>query len=177
MKTELNQTKSSISRKKSKENSKKLRIYLKILINYLQSLSIINYFQMNWPYEVSSFLTSFSNISMTPNAISLGCLLQNYEIKYNTLYIETLTFLLTPYLINLMAIFLLILAYFRTKRSQITKFISMSVALNTFLQPAIIKKFIENIVCEKIEEKCYLITNMDIDFYAEFHQKWVNNFY
>ena len=159
--------------KNSRETRKKLQIYIKILINYLQIISIINYFQMNWPYNVSIFLNNFSGFSMASGVISLSCILFSYEINVETIYIETMALLMIPVLIYIITFTILAISYFQTKKSQTTRFISMSVALNTLLQPSMIRKFIENIACQQIDDKCYLIANMNIDYYSDFHQKWV----
>ena len=162
----------------SKETRKKLQSYVKIFINYLQIISIINYFKMNWPYDVSIFLTNYSNISMGSGVVSVSCILFSYDIDIPTIYIETLSLLMIPVIVYIIAFALFAISYLKTKKSQTIRFISMSVALNTLLQPSMIRKFIENIACQQIDDKCYLISNMNIDYYSDFHQKWVFlNFY
>ena len=161
------------SPKNSEVPLKKLQIYVKILINHLQIISIINYFQLNWPYDVSIFLNNFSGVSMASGVFSLSCILSHYNLDVHSIYVETAVLLMIPILVYLIALTIFALSYFKTKHSQSTRFISMSIALNILLQPSMIRKFSESVTCQQIDNTYYLVSDMEIDYNSDFHQTWV----
>ena len=153
--------------------SVKFQIYIKILINHLQIISIINYFQLNWPYDVSIFLSNYSGVSMASGVVSLSCILFYYDIEIHAIYVETLILLLIPILVYLIAFTIFLISYLKTKKSQTVRFISMTIALNILLQPSMIKKLTESVACQQIDDICYLLSDMEINYFSDFHQKWV----
>ena len=157
--------------------SVKFQIYMKLLINHLQIISIINYFQLNWPYDVSIFLNNFSGVSMASGVVSLSCILFYYDIDIQSIYVETLILLMIPIFVYLIAFTIFIFSYLKTKKSQTVRFVSMTIALNILLQPSMIRKLTENVACQQIDDTCYLLSDMEINYFSDFHQKWVFLFF
>ena len=152
---------------------KKIQIYFKIMINYLQIISIINGIHMNWPYNVSIFFSYLSSFSMSSSVVSLQCIFYAYDIDLEPIYFETIIIILTPFFICFGSLPLMTYSYLTKKKPQKIKFIAMFIALHAFLQPAIVTKLLENINCNMINNKCYLAIDANIDYNSEFHQKWV----
>ena len=153
--------------------SKKIQIYFKIMINYLQIISIINSIPMKWPYNVNIFFRYFSSISMSSYAVSLQCIFYSYDINLEPIYFETMVIVLMPFFISFWALPMMISSYLIYKKPQKIRFISMFIALHALLQPPIVTKLLENINCNMINNKCYLASDANIDYNSEYHQKWV----
>ena len=152
---------------------KKIQIYLKIIINYLQVLSIINSYEMKWPSNVSIFMKYYSSFSMTSSFMSLDCIFYEYNINFEPLYIETMIIIATPFCISLGGFTIMCFFYYKKRKSQKIRFVAMYIAINALLQPAVVSKLLENFKCRMINNTCYLLANANIDYNSHFHQKWV----
>ena len=57
---------------------KGVSVYLKILLNYLQMISIIESLQLKWPIYVQNYLNVYANIGgVSTEVLSLDCFLQD----------------------------------------------------------------------------------------------------
>ena len=67
------------------ELRKGMSIYMKILLNYLQMLTIVQSFDLKWPFYVKNYLNFFASVGggISPQVISVDCLLNDYNIVKN----------------------------------------------------------------------------------------------
>ena len=151
-----------------------LSIYLKLFLNYLQMVSIIQSLELNWPFYVRNYLNLYSNIGgVSTQIISFDCLLQNYKIKIEPVYIQTLLTLFLPFGIFFITLAILLLLFIVKRRSQLIRFIVTIVVVSIFLQPPIIKALFDNLICKQIENNQVLQIDMTIDCNSDGHYKWV----
>ena len=163
---------------KQRENSfdakKDMSIYLKIFMNYIQMISIINSLELKWPFYVKNYLNVFSNMGgISTQVLSIDCLLQDYGIETKAIYIQTLLILILPFAIFFLSFLFLSCLFLKQKKTQQTRFIVILIVVSIFLQPTIIKGLFDNFSCEKIENNQFLKVNRLIDCKSNFHKQWV----
>lgn len=140
-------------------------------------ISIIQSLELKWPFYVKNYMNVYSNIGgVSTQLISFDCLLQDYQIDTEAIYIQTILTIFLPILI--MAISLMFLGIFllKTHRSQKIRLIVIFIVISIFLQPSTLKLLFDNLTCKEIESVLYLKSNMAIECNSDSHQKWVSFF-
>ena len=138
-------------------------------------LSIMQGFDLKWPFYVRNYLNFFSSVGggISAQTISIDCLLEDYQLDVVSLYAQTLFISILPFLVYLVTILVLAFFYFMTKRSQSIRFVVVVIVVSIFLQPSIIKMLFDNLSCMSIENNSYLIQNMEISCDSDSHTSWV----
>jgi hypothetical protein len=151
---------------------KGISIYLKILMNYLQSISIVQSLELKWPFYAKAYLYAYSNMgNVSTKTVSLGCILNDLGYNIDAIYVETIFTISIPFITFLVAVFLLMVINFVTKRTKrMTRMIVILIVSSIFLQPSIIRILYQNIVCKKIDEKNLLADNLNIN--CDDQNKW-----
>jgi len=165
---------SQMTRSQNKEIKRALSIYLKLFLNYIQMISIIQSLQLNWPFYVGNYLNIYSNIGgATTQILSFDCLVQDHNIKTEMIYIQTVVLLSIPFTIILVTFLILAIVYLLKRSSQIIRMIVVFVVVSIFLQPAIIQNLFDNITCTNLDNINVLQANMNIECDTDSHQNWV----
>ena len=155
---------------------KGVTIYLKILLNYLQLISIIHSFDLKWPFYVKEYLNIYSSAgNLSDQAISFECLLFDYEISIKPVYFQTCFTILIPfttYLLAFILLFLKLVLFHKKRRELNTKFVVIVIVSSIFLQPNIIKVLYKNLICKKIDDDYLLTHNYSINCNSDSHSKW-----
>lgn len=156
-------------------NKDLISIRMKIILNYLQIIAIVNSFEFKWPYETRIFFNYLSILGngLANQSISFDCLVDEYDIKYQGFYVKTFFISLMPLLIILIFGFVLIVFYLVNKRSQKIRFIITIIVTGVFTQSSIIKALFEHLPCKTIENQEYLAQNMKVLCNSEAHLNWV----
>lgn len=156
------------------DTKKGLSVYLKVLLNYLQMISIIQSLELKWPFYVRNFLNVYSNIGGVSNQIlSVDCLLQHYNIQTESIYIQTVLTLIIPFAIFCVSMIILWVIYMKNKKPQTIRFIVIVIVVSIFLQPSIIKSLFDNITWEEIDGVSYLKADLLIDCDTNSQKEWV----
>ena len=177
MKSSMRESKKSFSR--VFDSKKEISVYLKILLNYLQMISIIQSLELKWPFYVSNYLNIYSNLGgVSTQIISFDCLLQDSNIEIESIYIQTILAIILPFAIFLISIIALGVKYFRNikikkQQSQKTRFVVVVIVVSIFLQPSIIKTLFDNITCKQIDDSKYLKANFLINCESSSQKTWV----
>lgn len=155
---------------------KGLSIYMKILLNYLQMLSIIQSFELNWPFYARSYFNFFSSVGggISTQVISIDCLLNDYQLDVVALYGQTLIISVLPFIIYIAAAIVLGMIYLFKKKGQSIRFIVIVIVTSVFLQPNIIKILFDNLSCKTFDNNSYLTHDMSISCDSDSHITWVN---
>ena len=152
---------------------KGVSIYLKIMLNYIQSISIIQSLELKWPYYVKSYMNVYSNAgSVSTQVISLDCMVNDYNINVETIYAETVFSIILPFFCFFISFVALSTVYLIRKKSQKIRFIVIVIVGSIFLQPTILKILFKNLVCKKINEISYLSANLKIKCDSDSHVNW-----
>ena len=152
---------------------KGVSIYLKIMLNYIQSISIIQSLELKWPFYVKSYMNVYSNAgSVSTQVISLDCMVNDYNIDVETIYAETVFSITLPFLCFFISFFALATVYLIKKKSQKIRFIVIVIVGSIFLQPMILKILFKNLVCKQINEISYLAGNLKIKCDSSEHINW-----
>ena len=153
-------------------------IYFKILLNYFQSISIINNFDLKWPYYAKGYVRSFSSAgSFSSDAFSFDCFLYDHEIKTSEIIFKTIFFSLFPIILNLVSFVFFYLLYWKTKKSQKNRFIVVYIVSSIFLQPAILKLLFQNLICMKIDDQSYLKSNLEENCNDSSYNLWLHIYF
>ena len=161
--------------KKRKSKNKNMSIYLKILLNYLQMISIMQGFQLKWPFYVRNYLNFFSSVGggISAQAISVDCLMEDYQLDVVALYAQTLVISILPFFVYLVTLSILAFFYYKTKKSQNIRLVVVVIVVSIFMQPTILKMLFQNLQCKNIENDSYLIQDMQISCNESSHLSWV----
>lgn len=157
-------------------HKKTVSIYLKILLNYIQLISIIQSMEMKWPYYAKEYFGAYSNFgSVSTQTISFECLLHHYAIDIQPIYFETFFSIILPYLTFIFGFFIVrIFLFLKRKRRDSHRFVVIVIVSSIFLQPTIIKMLYKNLICKRINSQSMLTANLMIDCDASDHKKWYN---
>ncbi|CAG9312680.1 unnamed protein product [Blepharisma stoltei] len=154
-----------------------MSIYMKILLNYLQLITPISAFKLNWSSEVLALFEFQSNTDyIQPQIYSVQCLLQKYSSQQST-YFETLfiTALIPFVLIILLIIFWMILKLVKSSFPTFwDDFISTCIILLFLLHSSIVKKMFASMNCTEINNGEYwLEEDLDIKCWNYEHYFYV----
>lgn len=160
------------------EIKKGASIFLKIFLNYLQMISIIQSLELKWPFYVRNYMNVYSNIGgVSTQLLSFDCLLQDYEITTKTIYVQTIIALIIPVIIMIISFIVLAALSIKTKKSQQIRLTVIFIVVSIFVQPSIIKSLFDNLSCKEIEGNKYLKANLSINCNSDSHVKWVSKIY
>ena len=165
----------SINSNASEEIKKGMSIYMKILLNYLQMITILQNFELKWPFYVRNYLNFFASFGggLSAQVISTDCLLEDYNIDIVSLYAQTWLISFMPFMIYFVAGVILTLIYLIKRKSQIIRFIVVVIVVSIFLQPSILKILFDNLSCQTLENTSYLTQDMMISCDSDSHTTWV----
>lgn len=153
-------------------------IYQKILLNYMQMISIVYSMDLKWPFYLRSYLGGYSYIGgASGQALSFDCLLHDYNVDMNKLYASTLIIIIFPLVLIVIASSILFVFYFITQKNQTRRLFSVIIIFSVFFQSSINQKLFQNITCKQFDEKMYLSAALTIDCDSSDHKSWVHIFY
>lgn len=175
-----NSSKQKTGSKKSSRNNffdmkKGASIYLKILLNYLQMIAIVQNMELKWPFYVKDYLNVYSNVggSVSSNILSFDCFLQDFDIDTEPIYIQTALTTSIPFIMIFLSLIVLVFIYLKSKKSQNIRIIVIIVVVSIFMQPSIIKSLFDNMVCKKIYSNNYLASDFRIQCDETNQKKWL----
>lgn len=167
-----------MNNKKSIQIKKSLSIYMKILLNYLQMITIVQNFEFKWPFYVRDYFNFFSTVGggLSTQVVSIDCLINDYNLNIVALYGQTLILCVLPFVIQISAAVIFFVIFILKRKNQRIRFIVVVIVVNVFLQPSIIKILFENLSCKNIDEHSYLTQDMSISCDSDSHKTWVTFF-
>ena len=150
-------------------------IYLKILVNYLQLIVIIQNLEIKWPSHVKNYFNFYENFgTVSTQGISFDCILKDYDYNIETIYVETIFDTLLPGITLIFAGSILTVFHIYNKKSnQTIRFIVIMIVSSIYLQPAIIKILYANLVCKTIDNASFLKVNLSINCNTDTRNKWL----
>ena len=139
-------------------------------------LSIVQSFELKWPLYVENYLNFFSSVGggVSPQVLSIDCLLYHYEIDLIPLYVQTLFISILPFIIYFIAGGVFLTVYFMTKKPRGSSFIVVVIVVSIFLQHYIIKMLLDNLSWKTIENDDFLIRDMMVSCSSDSHRNWVS---
>lgn len=156
-------------------HSKSLSIYIRIILNYAQMISIIRSLELKWPYYVENYLNIAGNIgTVSPQLFSLECIISDYNLSIDSIYFKPmLTFLIyVAFLFFSIIIFVMRSKVFKHK-FQGRNIIITTIVLTVFMQPSNIKELSNIFTCQNISGTNYLTEKMSLECYTKDHLNWV----
>ena len=130
---------------------------MKILLNYSQMISIIQSFDLKWPFEVKDLFNVYSNAGgVSPSVVSVDCLVQDANLQTEPIYIQTFVFYLVPVLVFVIAFLILSVVYYMNHKSQKIRFVVVIIVTCIFLQPTLVKLLFDNLICKNIDGQSFL---------------------
>ena len=150
-------------------------IYLKILLNYIQSISIIMNLGMKLPFYAKEYFKVYSLFgNVSAQSISFDCFLQDYKIEIPSIYFETFFVISLPYVIIFFSGFILlaIFYFFKKNKPKLYKFVVIIIVSSILLQPTIIKMIYKNMVCRKLNLNLLLTASLELNCDSNSHKEW-----
>lgn len=152
---------------------KQLSVYMKIFLNYSQMISIIQSFDLKWPFEIKDLFNVYSNAGgVSANVVSVDCLVQDADIRTEPIYIQTFLFNLVPVLAFVIAFFILTIVYYMKQKSQKIRFVVVVIVTCIFLQPTLVKLLFDNLICKNIDGQSFLQEKLVLNCDEESYKQW-----
>ena len=143
---------------KLSENRMHKTIFLKMMINYLQIISLVKDVNLSWPFDVRSFFEAQSKIGDASNQIlSFDCLLSNYTT--DIVYMKMLIVFFLPMIatVALMAFFFILSVIMNAK---VIGYLINSIIITYFLlQPIVINVCFNILSCKELDQGSYYISS------------------
>lgn len=139
-------------------------------------IAIVHNLELKWPYYVSTFLSLTGNIaSVSTQLISLECLITDYGLEINALYLKFIATISIYFGFLIIAFSILMLKkYLTSKKTNIkNQFIIIAIVVSIMIQPNSLKEISDIYNCQKIEDKSYLNSEMSVECYTQDHYTWV----
>ena len=161
------------------EFKQSMSLNLKILMNYIQIITIMQEFELKWPFYVRNYLKFFASMGggLSPQVISFDCVFDDYNVDMNSLYAQTFVMSLLPLAIYVIAGVVLLVFLFITRNPQMIRFIVVVIVVSLFLQPSIINTLFQNLSCRQIDNGNYLSKNLNISCDSDSYKNWVLIFF
>ena len=150
---------------------KSLSIYIKIFLNYSQTIAIIHNLELNWPSYVDNYLQIASNIgSVSTQFLSLECLISDFKMNINAIYLKAVAsiFIYLVFLVSSASIFLIRKLLMKGIK-EFNKFIILAIVLSIIMQPNSIKQTSDIFNCLKVGSHSYLIQEMSVECWTTEH--------
>ena len=155
---------------------KGVSIYLKIMLNYLQLISIIQNIDLRWPFYAKTYFDVYKNMGgVSTQTVSLECILNDLDYNMESLYVETIFSISLPFLTFFFALIFIILVQMlnnHKKQHILRRLIVVLIVSSIFLQPNIINMLYKNMVCKKIDSEYFLSSKMTIKCYSDDRTNW-----
>ena len=147
-------------------------------------VSIISSGNFKWPYYVKTYLEISSILgSISSQAFSIDCLINDFQINENPIHLKALIFVILPFILWIMVFFILIskdikcLIYLTNKKNN-ERFIcndtfTYLIIISNFLQPFILQELFNNLKCKKIGDNLFLYLQMNFNCDSKNHLNWV----
>ena len=157
----------------AKKEKRKIAVNIRILLDYVQFFSISQTLKMEWPIYFKDYLKFFAYLSLVDKIISLDCISEDFDIKFESIYVKSLIVTIAPFLLCFFN-FTFFLIFSRKKKYRAIKIIVVIFVICTFFQPSIISQLLEILSCVEIDGLKYLSANLEYECYVEEHMKWVD---
>ena len=134
-------------------------------MNFLQFISIFNYFGFNYNVVESSINQTFQFVSGSFFSVfSFDCLLQNMSDRPANIYVKALAYSLIPVIMT-------ILAGFMRKSKNILVTLSITIFL---MQPSILQSLFDILNCANVtNDSYYIFSEMRIACYTKEYNLWI----
>lgn len=147
---------------------------MKIALNYFQVNSIISNLNIEWPYNVQQYLSTFSSaIDFTGQILSFDCIFYDLGITYSSIYVRTIVSAIIPFIICTLTLVVYEIKKHVFHNGKIRKVYIAFVAAHIVTQPMLLKQLLENFNCLTLDGQRYLIFQMDLKCDDEYFQNWV----
>ena len=162
-----NQSKSYLNKKMKKA------IFLKMIINYLQIMSLSKEINLDWSYTIRMFYEAQTRVGDVSDQIfSFDCLLANYS--QDIIYLKLILIVFLPAMLStILMIFYIFLK--KLKKIPFTNYLINSLVITYFLlQPIVISICFIVLSCKEIDPNQYLIsTSLITECYSDAYYYYV----
>ncbi|CAG9320644.1 unnamed protein product [Blepharisma stoltei] len=163
------------SLKTAYEPKSTISVYFRILINYLQMITLVARLKLNWPFYIEYWLANQGYPGEVPTHwISLDCYLMDERDpdSYKTIYFKKLiTIVALPAILGFAAfIFWSFIAIFQRNWKMMKNELIATICILLFLiLPSITDYMFSIFSCTYIYDKLYLVSNLDIKCWNDDH--------
>lgn len=148
-----------------------ISIHLKILTNYIQIMTILSYFDFDWPETtLEQFRLQRAIFDSTDRVYSIDCLMSN---NMNPFFIKLILVVIQPLIFPLVASIVWLLSNLRSKVEHLKEKILGSISIILFwIHPFIFKFCLSAFNCKEIEGSAWLYVDLEIECWEGDHMKY-----
>ena len=147
---------------------------MKILLNYFQMVSFIKSLDIKWPFYVDEYLKSVAFInSVSTSILSIDCLVNQYNIAGEIVHLKAAFSSILPWCLLFLVILIMLVQLIFKGKNNFNKILLAFFVISIFMHPNILQSLFDNITCLELEDKQYLIKQLDIDCSSNGHIQWV----
>lgn len=157
----------------AKKTQSRMAIYMKIFVNYLQTLAVVVSIDLGWPAFVRSFLNAQHLMgNVAEQLFSVSCILQEMDI-FSVYYGEVVIIIVLPAaLIVLFMISFLLLSAFTAIHFIRDKAVTSAVVILFILHPSLTKLLFSSFSCKEIlPEEFWLSADLSLRCWTDSHAK------
>lgn len=155
---------------KKKEKNRKIAVNVRILLNYVQIISILKFIKFEWPFYFKEYFSVFAYVAYANQIFSFDCVFEDFDIKLQRFYVQSFIFNVFPFLLCLICGIVFIIFRFKDKKIKITVAI---LVVFTFFLPSTVSQLLEGVKCKEIDGNYYLLSNLNYKCFSEKHMEWV----
>lgn len=147
---------------------------MKILLNYFQMVSFIKSLDIKWPFYVDEYLKSVAFINSISNSIvNIECLTNQYHIAGEIVHLKAVFSAILPICLLFLVLVIMFFQLKLKRKNNFNKILLAFFVISIFMHPNILQSLFDNITCLELEDKEYLIKQLDIDCNSSDHNQWV----
>ena len=146
-------------------------VFLKGILNYSQTVSIITSINYTWPFYIKSYFEIASILgSISSKAFSVDCLLHDFQINEEAIHIKALIFVILPFFLWTL---LFLVVQLKRKNLAFNQLFSYFLIISSYFQPMILQNLLDNFKCKSLGARSLLYMDMNLACDSEDHVKWV----
>lgn len=141
------------------------------MVSFIKSLDV------KWPFYTDEYLKSVSFLnSISTSVISIECLVYQYNISGEMVHLKAAFSSILPFCLLCTVILIMSLQFLLLRRNNFNKIWLAFFVISIFMHPNILQSLFDNISCIDIEDKRYLVKQLDLDCDSTHHNQWVNKY-
>lgn len=152
-----------------------MSVYIKILINYSQTMGLLQKLDLKWPDYVSNIYQSISKFGfISTDILSMDCFIGGIMLDLKGIYIRAVaTFFFYILFMFLAVSFFFFGKFFLHRQNQFNRFILVFLVFSSMIQPTFIQQDSDIFTCKKVDDMNYIVNQMSVECYTNNHNKWV----
>lgn len=137
-------------------------------------VSFIKALDVKWPFNTEEYLKAVSAInSISTSVANFECLVYQYNISGEIVHLKAVFSSILPFCLLITVAIIMIIQFIFSRKNNFNKIWLAFFVICIFLHPNILESLFNNIICIDIENKKYLVKQLDLGCDSFHHNQWV----